>query len=103
MNSNEPLGLADVPPSEHLREFCKNMVKIQTLKVLHTKMIQSKGIFSTTKELAKYLEPFKITKSTLDKWVMQTKRKQNNLPFHKKGKTLYFYRSEIDEWLKSQH
>ena len=59
-------------------------------------------IINGTKELAKYLKPYKISKSTLDKWVMNAKRKLNDLPFHKPGKNVYFYRSEIDEWLKSK-
>lgn len=52
-------------------------------------------------ELLKYLKPYKITRSTVDKWIMQTKRKRNDFPFHKKGKRLYFYESEIETWLRS--
>lgn len=53
-------------------------------------------------DLVNYLKPYNLTRSSIDKWIMQTKRKLNNFPFHKKGKRLYFYKSEIDEWFRSK-
>jgi len=46
-------------------------------------------------ELIEY-DPEKRTKPT---WY--SKVSKGEVPFHKKGKKLYFLKSEIDEWLKS--
>lgn len=54
-------------------------------------------------ELLVYLKPYKITRSTIDKWIMATKRKLMDFPFHKPGRRLFFYRSEIDDWFHSKH
>lgn len=53
-------------------------------------------------ELIEYLKPYKITRSTIDKWIMKAKRKLCDFPFHKAGRKLHFYRSEVEFWLRSK-
>ncbi|MBQ0732969.1 helix-turn-helix domain-containing protein [Aquimarina celericrescens] len=85
-------------------EQLPNSVKILTEEVSEVKRllieIQDQGSFKNTNtwfdlpELCKYL-PEKPAQPTVYGWVSK-----KSVPFHKRGKKLYFLKSEIDEWLK---
>ncbi len=71
--------------------------------IVETKMEEKKILeIMGMQELIEYLKPYKITRSTIDKWIMKTKRKLCDFPFHKAGRKLHFYRSEIELWLRSK-
>lgn len=66
---------------------------------------QPQGEIMDMDNLIKHLEPYKISRSTVDKWIMNSKRRlpNSNFPFHKAGRRLHFYKSEIDSWLRSKY
>lgn len=53
-------------------------------------------------DLIEHLKPYGYTRKTIDKWIMKAKRKIMDFPFHKAGRKLFFYRREIDFWLRSK-
>lgn len=50
----------------------------------------------TYEEAAKYL---KIAAGTLRQWVMT---KKDDIPFHKVGRRVVFFKAELEEWIKRQ-
>ena len=53
-------------------------------------------------ELTTYLKPYKIPKGTLYKYTMKPYGKKRKIPCFKRGKRLFFYKNEIDMWLRSK-
>lgn len=78
-------------------------VELTTELILPDVLPDDRQVFNVD-QLIEYLKPThpKISRSTIDKWVGKTRSKIMKFPFHKKGRPLYFYKDEIDNWLKSK-
>lgn len=62
-------------------------------KAINPSNSSNEGVFMNIDETAKLIN--------LSKFTIYSLVHQNNIPFHKKGKRLYFLKSEILDWLKS--
>lgn len=89
--------------SSYQKEFTKDLSD-QIIKSLTKSGIINQSEHSESKgdqwlnveDLCKYL-PDHPCRNTIYKW-----KRKGIIPFHKRSKSLYFLRSEIDAWLKSK-
>ncbi len=81
--------ITQITPSE-----LELLISNALLKHLSKLSIQSKDEWFNLDQICKYL-PDKPAKGTVYGWVSK-----RLIPYHKKGKSLSFLKSEIDQWLK---
>ena len=80
-------------PFSEIINLISEQVAEKVLNNLNTSNSSSEDIFMNIDETAKLID---LSKPTVYGLVHQ-----NKIPFHKKGKRLYFLKSEILAWLKS--
>jgi phosphorylcholine metabolism protein LicD len=73
-----------------------NALKEQGIIQSHAQSESQNTIWLNVEQLCAYL-PDHPCRNTIYKW-----KRKGIIPFHKRSKSLYFLRSEIDAWLKSK-
>lgn len=80
-------------PFSEIINLISDQVAEKVLKNLNPSNFSNEDVFMNIKENGKFID---LSVPTVYGLVHQ-----NKIPFHKKGKRLYFLKSEILEWLKS--
>ena len=80
---------------ESLRPVIERIVDSRIQDI--TNELKSNYVSSSTQDICQIEEAMKIT--GLAKQTIYQKVWKNEIPFHKKGKRLYFMRSELHDWI----
>ena len=91
--NSKTLKFEDIPNA--ISELQKGQNELKTLLLENT---NNKPDIETPIQLNEAAVFIGLTKATLYRYV-----KKKEVPYHKKGNRLYFFKSEISDWIKSCH